>query len=133
MTRQKTDSERLEAVKEMLNRRNERITEKFLRQINEVCDEGFLSGLNAFDILFNEFIRFGKTMQEIKSIKEQIQNKGIDEVIKQDILDLPTYIDAEYIEMIESDLYNFRKVINSVSWYLPQKQALDLIDFNFKD
>lgn len=132
MTRQKTDSERLEAVKEMLNSRNERITEKFLKQIGEVCDEGFLSGLNAFDILFNEFVRFGKTMQEIKAIKERIHKEGIDEV-KQDILDLPTYIDTEYIEMIESDLYNFRKVINSVAWYLPQKQALDLIDFNFKD
>lgn len=132
MTRQKTDSERLEAVKEMLNRRNERITEKFLKQINEVCDEGFLSGLNAFDILFNEFIRFGKTMQEIKAIKERMQKEGVDEV-KQDIMDLPTYIDTEYIEMIESDLYYFRKIINSVAWYLPQKQALDLIDFNFKD
>lgn len=131
MTKQKTDSERLNEVRERLTMRNERITKEFLKQMNGVCEYGLLESANAFNNLFNEFISYGKTMAYIKELKEQVkETQGIDEVLKKDILDLPTYIDADYIEMIENDLYLVRKVINAVLWYLPQKNALEIVGFD---
>lgn len=133
MTKQKTDSERLNEVRERLTMRNERITKEFLKQMNGVCEYGLLESANAFDNLFNEFIRFGKTMEEIQSIKKRVkETQGIDEVLKQDIEDLPTYIDTDYIEMVESDLYIVRKVINTILWYLPQKNTLEIIETNLE-
>lgn len=133
MTKQKTDSERLNEVRERLTMRNERITKEFLKQMNGVCEYGLLESANAFDNLFNEFIRFGKTMEHIKELKERVkETQGIDEVLKEDIEDLPTYIDTDYIEMIESDLYIVRKVINAILWYLPQKNTLEIIETNLE-